>query len=62
VTELLDEAADIFEEQSMLFSAERAWEELAAMPPEVAALDGSLTDEERRARFGCGGRGHADWS
>lgn len=46
VTELLDEAADIFEERSMLRSAERAWEELAAMPAEVAALDGSLTDEE----------------
>ncbi|HEY1854098.1 MAG TPA: hypothetical protein VGG40_05865 [Solirubrobacterales bacterium] len=52
VTELLDEAADTFEEQSMLLSAERAWEELAAMPPGVAALDGSLTDEEI-ARLGA---------
>jgi hypothetical protein len=46
VTEVLDEAADILEERSMLLSAERAWEELAAMPAEVAALDGALTDEE----------------
>jgi hypothetical protein len=46
VTELLDDAADILDERSMLLSAERAWEELAAMPPEVAALDGALTDEE----------------
>ena len=46
VTELLDEAADVLEEKSMLLSAERAWEKLAAMPAEVAALDGALTDEE----------------
>ena len=46
VTEVLDEAADILEERSMLLSAERAWEELAAMPPEVASMDGALTDEE----------------
>jgi len=46
VTELLDSAADILEEQSMLASAEPFWERLAAMPAEEAALDGALTDEE----------------
>lgn len=46
VTELVEEAAEFLEEQRMLQSAERAWEELAAMPSEVAALDGALSDEE----------------
>jgi predicted DNA-binding protein len=46
VTELVEEAVEFLEEQRILASAERAWEELAAMPAEVAALDGSLTDEE----------------
>ena len=46
VTELLDEAADILEERSILLSAERAWEKMAEMPAEEFALDGALTDEE----------------
>ncbi|HYC82498.1 MAG TPA: hypothetical protein VEB65_11970, partial [Solirubrobacterales bacterium] len=41
-----EQAVELFEEQRVLRSAERAWEELAAMPSEVAALDGALTDEE----------------
>jgi len=46
VTEVLDEAAQLLEEQSMLASAQRFWKRLAAMPDEVAQLDGALTDEE----------------
>lgn len=46
VTEVLDTAADILEEQSMLLSAERAWAKMAEMPAEEFALDGALTDEE----------------
>ena len=46
VTELVEEAVDFLEEQNMLLSAERAWEELAAMPAEQAQLDGALSDEE----------------
>jgi hypothetical protein len=46
VTELLDQAADILEERSMLLSAERAWERMAEMPAEEFALDGALADEE----------------
>ncbi len=46
VTELLEEAADIFEERSMLYSAEQAWAKMAGAPAEEFALDGSLSDEK----------------
>jgi uncharacterized protein (DUF1778 family) len=46
VTELLDQAADILEERSILLSAERAWARMAEMPAEEASQDGALTDEE----------------
>jgi hypothetical protein len=46
VTEVLDQAADMLEEKSILLSAERAWAEMAKMPAEEFALDGALTDEE----------------
>ena len=46
VTELVEEAVELLEEQRILASAERAWEELAAMPTEQAQLDGALSDEE----------------
>ncbi len=37
---------DVFEEQLILASAERAWNKMAEMPAEEFALDGALTDEE----------------
>jgi uncharacterized protein (DUF1778 family) len=46
VTQVLEEAADVLEENRLIDSAVRSWEKLAAMPAEVAALDGSLTDQE----------------
>jgi uncharacterized protein (DUF1778 family) len=46
VTEVLEIAADVLEEQRMLESAQRAWEKMAEMPAEEFALDGALADEE----------------
>ncbi len=46
VTQVLEEAADLLEEVQMLESAERAWERMAELPPEVAARDGLFTEAE----------------
>ena len=46
MTQVLEEAADVLEEKRLIDSAARSWERFAAMPAEIAALDGALTDEE----------------
>ncbi len=46
VTQVIEEAADVLEEKRLIESAARSWKRVAAMPAEVVALDGALTDEE----------------
>jgi hypothetical protein len=46
VTGLLEQLADAMNEQSLLDDAERWWNELGELPPEVASRMGALTDEE----------------
>lgn len=45
VTQLLEEAADILEEATILESAERAWERVAELPAEVVARDAARDEE-----------------
>ncbi len=49
VTQVLEEAADMLEETMMLKSAERAWERMAELPPEIVARDAARDDEWVRA-------------
>jgi uncharacterized protein (DUF1778 family) len=48
VTQVLAEAADLLEEAKLLEGAEESWKQMAEMPAEVFALDGSLDDEAVR--------------
>jgi len=45
VTQVLEEAADLLEEAKMLEGAERAWERMAATPPEVLAREAARDEE-----------------
>jgi uncharacterized protein (DUF1778 family) len=45
VTQVLEEAADMLEEAKMLESAERAWERMAGLPPEIVARNAARDDE-----------------
>jgi uncharacterized protein (DUF1778 family) len=45
VTQLLEEAADILEEATILESAERAWERVAELPAEIVARDAARDEE-----------------
>jgi uncharacterized protein (DUF1778 family) len=45
VTQVLEEAADMLEETKVLESAERAWEQMAELSPEIMARDAARDDE-----------------
>lgn len=46
VTELLEEAVEMLEEESILLSAERAWARMAKMPTDEFSRDGTLAVED----------------